>query len=278
MGRPYIFLRELLDRLWMSLQRRLSNLVDHRHSISKGRARWILRSTGLLVAALAVTQLVPTLADEATPPPNEAVLAEGIEESDSSVVVIVAEEEPTGGDNSPVSLAEEDEITYATTETETIVVPPPIVLADDQAISYRIPTQVKVDPRSVTALLPGLQFSGGETLLLCVQGSGLRFDGASKGFVDDLASDEFIIEGDLTGSLRLSGSYDQVVAYLNSDSGLRAWSNSGAIAGKVMSLSLVALTGVSVDPGFCGQGKVQSVEFRAIGLGMNTKKGGGRLN
>lgn len=278
MGRPYIFLRELLDRLWMGLQRRLSTLADSRYYLSHGRARWISRTTGLLLAALAVTQLVPTLADEATPPPNEAVLAVDIEESDSSVVVIVAEEEQSGGDNSPVSLPGEDEITYATTETETIVVPPPILLADDQAISYRIPAQVTVDPRSVTALLPGLQFSGGDTLLLCVQGSGLRFDGGTKGFVDDLASDEFIIEGDLTGSLRLSGDYGQVVAFLNSESGLRAWSKSGVIAGKVMTFSLVALSGISVDPGFCGQGKAQSVEFRAIGLGMNTKKGGGRLN
>ena len=172
----------------------------------------------------------------------------------------------------------DSEVTYSTLETETVVAPPPIVLSGNQSISSRIPTVIKVDPRAVTALLPGVAFAGEETLLLCVRGAGLRFDGLNKGFVDDVAEEEFIYDGDLTSSLRISGSYDRVAAYLNSDSGLRIWSNSGAIAGKAFAISVVALTGVSVDPDFCDQGKSQYVEMRGLGLGMNTKKGGGRLD
>jgi hypothetical protein len=238
----------------------------------------MIRISGLALASLAVTQLVPTLADEATPPVNEAVIAPEVIESDSLVVLSVGEDPSSGGDNSAVVPSQETEVTYATSETETVIEAPPIVLADNQSISSRIASVIKVDPRSVTALLPPVSFAGEETLLLCVQGGGLRFDGFTKGFADDITEEEFLSEGDLTSSLRMSGSYDRVVAYLNADNGLRIWSNSGALAGKSFSLSVASLTGPSVDPSFCGQGKTQYVFIQSIGLGMNTKKGGGRLN
>jgi hypothetical protein len=239
----------------------------------------MVRISGLALASLAVTQLVPTLADEATPPVNEAVIAPEVVESDSIVVLSPGEEPSTGGDNSPVIPSQDTEITYATTETETVVeAPPPIVLSGNQSISTRIASVIKVDPRSVTALLPPVSFAGDESLLLCIEGGGLRFDGFNKGFADEIEEEEFLAQGDLTSSLRISGSYDRVVAYLNSDNGLRIWSNSGALAGKAFMISVVALTGPSVDASFCGQGKSQYVSVQSIGLGMNTKKGGGRLN
>lgn len=239
----------------------------------------MIRVSGLALASLAVTQLVPTLADEATPPVNEAVVAPEIIESESVVVLSAGEDLSTGGDNSPVLPSQDTEITYATTETETVVeAPPPILLSSNQSISTRIASVVKVDPRSVTALLPPVSFSGDETLLLCVEGGGLKFDGFNKGFADDFVEEEFIAEGDLTSSLRISGSYDRVIAYMNNENGLRVWSNNGAIAGKAFTISVASLSGPSVDPSFCGQGKSQYVSFQSIGLGMNTKKGGGRLN
>jgi hypothetical protein len=111
-----------------------------------------------------------------------------------------------------------------------------------------------VDPRSVTALLPSIAFAGNETLLLCIQGSGLRFDASSKGFADDRKAEDFIAKGDFTEFLRVSGSYEDVTTFVNSESGLRVWSSNGAIAGKVLSLSVVALSGPSIDRDFCDQG------------------------
>jgi hypothetical protein len=274
MSRPYLFLRELLadrsDRLW--------NAFRHAYRGGGRRARWTVRVAGLALAAVAVTQLVPTLADEATPPANETLLAPEAVTSDSVVVLSASGDTQLGADNSPVAGGSDTEITYATTETETVVEPPPIVLSNDQSISTRIASTVKVDPRSVTALLPSIAFAGNETLLLCIQGSGLRFDASSKGFADDRKAEDFIAEGDLTGLLRVSGSYEAVATFVNSENGLRVWSSNGAIAGKVLSLSVVALSGPSIDRDFCDQGRSQSVYFQALGLGMNTKKGGVRLN
>jgi hypothetical protein len=270
MGRPFITLTEGADRLWHSLQQAYLN---------RGRrSRWIVRIASLAVAVLAVTQLIPTLAEESTPPPNESVAAAEVNQGDSVVVLSASDDLASNGDNSAVSSGQDTQVTYSTLETETALQAPPIVLSSNQSISSRIPAVIKVDPRSVTALLPSIAVAGEETLLLCIRGEGLRFDGSSKGFVDDVVEEDFIADGDLTGSLRISGGYDRVVAYLNSEGGLRIWSNNGVVAGKALSISAVALTGVSVEPDFCGQGRSQYVEVRAIGLGMNTKKGGVRLN
>lgn len=270
MSRPYVVLVEGLERVWIRLQ--------DAYQARGRRSRWLVRVSGLGLAVLAVTQLVPTLAEEATPPPSEVGLASTPNQGDSVVVVSSSGDLSAGGDNSAVTSGQDTSITYSTLETETAVQAPPIVLASNQIISSRIPAVIKVDPRTVTALLPEISIVGEETLLLCVQGAGLRFDGMTKGFVDDRAEDEFLADGDLTGSLRISGEYEQVVAYLNSGGGLRIWAKNGVVAEKSFSLSAVALTGVSVDSAFCSQGKSQSVEIRALGLGINTKKGGVRLN
>lgn len=270
MGRPFLFLVERADRIWAWLQSAY---------LRRGqRSRWLVRISGLALAVLAVTQLVPTLAEEATPPPNESVAVTDVPQSDSLVVLSASGDSSAGGDNSAVTSGQDTSVTYSTMETETVAQAPPIVVAADQTISSRIPSVIKVDPRSVTALLPAIAIAGEETLLLCVQGAGLRFDGLVKGFVDERMEDDFLADGDLTGSLRISGRYDQVVAYLNSDGGLRIWSNSGVVAGKTLSISVVALTGISVEQSFCNEGKSQNVAIQAVGLGLNTKKGGVRLN
>lgn len=273
MGRPYLFLLERIDRAW---QNSLSA-----YQARGRRARWVARVASLTVIGFALTQLVPTLADESTPPPNQVIVSQSIEET-STVVVVGSDENlsGSGGDNSPTEVMAETSIAYATTETETVIEPvaPPVEVAGEQGMQIRVPNSVKVDPRSVTALLPEIQVGGTENLLICLQGSGIRFDSGSKGFGDDIDGDEFKIEGDLTGSLRVSGSRGVVMGFLNSAGGLRVWSNGGAIAGKSWSISAVALTGVSVDEGFCDSGSVRFMEVRALGLNLNTKKGGVRLN
>lgn len=273
MSRPYLFLRERLDRF--------ASRVADRWKNRGRRLRWVARIAGLLVTALALTQLVPTLADESTPPPNEFVLPEEVLESDSAIVVSSSEDlSESGGDNSPALVESDSEITYATLETETVTQPPPpppIGAASNQYMEFRIPSVIKVDPRSFTALMPALNVTGDGDLLLCISGGGLRFDALTKGFVDDRVEDEFLVEGDLTGLLRISAPYPIAVALLNAADGLRIWSNSGGLSGKLVQITAVAMTGLSTDPDFCGQGNTRYVAIQALGLALNTKKGGVRL-
>jgi len=268
MFRPFYSLIEGADRLAQSL--------SDVHRNRGRRSRWITRTAGLAIVAAALTQLIPTLADETTPPPNEGVVAADVPLGETVVVLGSSEDLSfTGGDNSAVMGGDEGEITYATSETETANsdTPSEIQVVADQGVALRIPAVIKVDPRSVTALLPAISMAGEETLLLCISGASLKFDLASKGFVDDTSRDELIVDGDLTGDLRISGAYEQVSALVNGAGGLRVWSTNRVVAGKDAAFAAVVLTGVAVNKELCGsQATVRTLQIRALGLGLETKK------
>lgn len=270
MLRPFSFIVERLTDISERFSRGLQG---------RGRgARWLIRIAGLAVAALAVTQLIPTLADEATPPPNEILLPSA---SDSDSVVVVegtSSGESTGGDNSEVTPGETQLVTYATTETETITPKEKVRAKEVQSSALRIPASIKVDPRSVTALLPLIDLSGEGPLLACVSGVGLRFDSGRKGFVDDVEDESYLIDGDLTGALRISGSAAQILGIVNADGGLRVWSSTGKVVGQLFSFSLTAVSDLTTESELCGSGNTRQVAIEGLGIGLETKKGGVQLN
>ena len=269
MLRPFSFIVERLTDMSERLIRGIQN---------RGRgARWLVRIAGLSVAALVVTQLIPTLADEATPPPNQ-ILAPSI--SDTESVVVLPESttgEASGDDNSAVTSGETPIVTYSTTETQTIAPKEKVRASEIQSNGLRVPTSIKVDPRSVTALLPLIDLSGDGVLLACLSGVGLRFDSGRKGFVDDVEDASYLLDGDLTGSLRISGSAGQILGIINGDGGLRVWANSGRVVGKVFSFSLTSVSDLTTDSELCGSGKTRQVVIEALGIGLETKKGGVEL-
>lgn len=270
MLRPFSFLVERLTRtseqilLWVRNQR--------------GGSRWVLRIAGLTLAALAVTQLIPTLAEEATPPPNEILAPSGSESETVVVVDDTSESGGTGGDNSAVTPWETQVVTYSTSETQTIAPKEKARAKEVQSTNLRIPSRIKVDPRSVTALFPLIDLSGDGTLLACLSGVGLRFDGANKGFVDDVDDESYLVDGDLTGELRISGSAAQILGIINGAGGLRVWANSGRLVGKTFSLSLTSVSDLTTESELCGSGTTRQVAIEALGIGLDTKKGGIELN
>lgn len=272
MFRPFYLLLEGADRAIEVLQDKFRN--------RSRRFRWVARTAGLAVVAMAVTQLIPTLADESTPPANEEVIAAEVPMSET-VVVLGSSGGLTssGGDNSIVSGGENGELTYASTESEstTVEVRPNVQLLEDQGIVIRLPSVLKVDPRSVTTLLPALYMESEATAILCLSGEGLRFDLANKGFEDDIVQDDLVVEGDLTSSLRVSGSTEQISSLVNSIGGLRIWSTNRVVAGRDLRVSVAALSGVSVDSELCSA-TTRMVQIKALGVGLETKKGGGTLN
>ena len=274
MFRPFYSLMEGMDRVVQLLLEGVR---------TRGRRfRWFSRITGLAILAMAVTQLIPTLADESTPPANEQVIAAEIPAGETVVVLGSSEDlSASGGDNSAVQGGEADEITYATSETETETTDPRfnVEVADEQTITLRLPSVLRVDPRAVTAALPAISIAGEGTLLLCIRGEGLRFDLANKGFVDDATGDELIVDGDLTGSLRISGGLEQVTSLVNQAGGLRIWSTNRVVAGKDLTFAATALTGVSTEEQLCGgQANLRTLQIRPLGIGMETKKSDVRLN
>ena len=270
MLRPFSFIVERLTDISERLATRMR---------SPGRgSRWLLRIAGLSLAALAVTQLIPTLADEATPPPNE-IPSSSI--SDSETVIVLdgtSASDTTGGDNSAVTPGESPVVTYSTTETQTILTKEKVRAKEIQNSSLRLPGSIKVDPRSVTALLPLIDLSGDGPLLACISGVGLRFDSGRKGFVDDLEDAGYLIDGDLTGALRISGSSAQILGVINGDGGLRVWANSGRVVGKPFAFSLTSVSDLTTESELCGSGTTRQVGIEALGLSLETKKGGVQLS
>lgn len=239
-------------------------------------ARWSIRIAGLSVAALAVTQLIPTLADEATPPPNE--IPASITTGDSeSVIVVDGSSEGSDADNSAVVPGDTPLVTYSTNETETAIKKPTVRSAEVSTTAIRIPSTIKVDPRAVTALLPLIDFSGEGTFLACFSGVGTRFDGARKGFADDGSDEELLIAGDLTGSLRISGSSARILGTVNGEGGLRIWSSNGRVVGKSFTLALVPVSDLTTEGELCSEGVSRQVAVETLGISLDTKKGGVRL-
>ena len=270
MFRPFSFLVE-----------RLSDASDRVARAIEGRGkgvRWLVRIAGLSIAALAVTQLIPTLADEATPPPNQVNTSLAPSESDSVVVLgDNVEGLGSGADNSTVTPGDTAVVSYATSETETVVNKPRVRASQVQSTSIKVPSAIKVDPRAVTALLPLIDLSGEGTLLACISGVGTRFDGARKGFADDLSDEDLLIEGDLTGSLRISGSSSRILGVVNGEGGLRIWSNSGRVVGKTFNFALVPVSDLTTEAELCDQGNSRQIALETLGISLETKKGGVRL-
>ena len=159
---------------------------------------------------------------------------------------------------------------------ETITIP---TLIDPQPrILLRVPLSMSVDPRAHSYQTSAIHFTDSHTLLACFVGHGVGFDVGTLNALDNMDSENFIVEGDRTPFLRVSGTSGAIAALLRANGGVRIFTSSGAIAGRAFTFSLTALNFASTDSAYCGASKAVSTSvFSPLKIDLGLVKGQGSL-
>ena len=255
----------------------------------RGLIRLASRFVFLSISAGALALISSAIADELNLV-NDSVQEESLAAPELDIVAIAESSTVTN------ELTVETVTAVVTPDPEPII-PAPEVLATDEEIElegataevsvyideqpqFRMiaPASIPVDPRAKSAFIPRLQFSGAETVLACFNGNGIAFDVAQIRQNDDQNLGDYLIDGDQSSALRISGDIAVVRALINSGNVLFTYSSGAAIASKFFTLSLVALNEPSTDFELCSGARTStSSVFRALGVAISTKKGGGAL-
>ena len=167
-----------------------------------------------------------------------------------------------------------DETFTAVAETTTV----PILINPQPNLTLRMPLSIGVDPRSRSYLMSSIEFRGALIYLACFTGASVVFDIGTTGVLDNFAGDNFIVEGDRTSKLLVSGSGAAIKALLQSSGGMRITSSSGALSGHALTLSLTALNRASTKSEYCGAAKAASTSvFSPLKIDLGITKGQGTL-
>lgn len=269
MNRPTYFLREFRDRSGLTRNRRR------------------LRALALaLTAGLVTTQVFPTLAenseeleqiseDTATvlspignsdPSPEEAIEDGATNEAGSDEGV---------GESNAGEAVNEGESSDEEPELAPPPPPPPFAISD-QNIFINMPSSVRVDPRASTVFLPRMLFYSTGTLMVCISSNALRFDIGTPGMIDDGVSEYVMISGDQSSYLVISGNSAWVTGYLNSEMGMKMFSDIGGVGKKSVFFRFVSISQPSLNDALCLDGSTsnyRAIQVVPLGLSQNISKG-----
>ena len=238
------------------------------------RQKFARRVFLLTCAAIAITQILPSLAEEMTPDPVPQV-------SESPVAT------PTI--NPPVDAEVTSDTSTATADPEVLEVPPApfeeIALdssevieefvelppapkprfADRQSILFRAPGRYLVDPRATSAQLMPLQISSDELVLVCLSAPGRRFEVA-------LIRGDIALMGNGGELLSITGSATSISSLFNSAQGVRV-SSGAKIAPSQVSIGMGVVTDMPEDQSLCAQMPInQKLNISPLGLTMKLVK------
>ena len=202
----------------------------------------------------------PSPSDSQSPPPGDSIIPPGTSTPSPSAS---APPSTSGG------LSKSESATASASPTPAAVA--------NQVMRINLPSVLPVDPRAVFRLLPGVNISGPQYLLACINASNITLDIYTKNAIDALFNGQRLATGDLTSDLLISGTTDQVVAILNSYGGMRLAGTRGALGGLYLNLRLTALTAPSLNAVHCGQGSpanTRTIYLRSLELGQNLIKNG----
>jgi hypothetical protein len=162
--------------------------------------------------------------------------------------------------------------------------PIPVHALANQSMYLIAPKQVSVDPRATTTTLPAITVGSSETLLLCAFSDKAIFHVPYIPYIPvaidpkkpELGSrNSFLIQGQGSSHLRISGPSYAVMSAFNGGNGMRITSSSRAISGGQILLRFVNMSEPSLDGSFCGQGSVsnnRSISIRALGIDLQMLK------
>jgi hypothetical protein len=251
-----------LSEIGYRIKERFLSLVNDDRKFVKLFSR--LGFLGLFAAIIVI--VAPTSAEETSPDPAPTPT-----EIIDTTTAIVDTSTPTPY-ASPISI---DTSTIAETLTVLSVKETTTPLSVQPKFSIKVPATLAIDPRATTKYLPAISFSGSDFVLACIIGNNVNLDIAGKKAISDVASSGHIIVGDMTSALFISGKTNDVLNLINSENGLFAYTTSGGLTDRSVSIELVAMTNPGVKRTFCDSAKsATSLTFRSMGLGMDTVKSG----
>ncbi len=262
-----------LDRIIDSARERMDYLL---HGQSR-RARLVTRVAFLAFAALFISTIIPTMAQntEDLPAQQEAQLPP-LPPEETTTVAAQGEASTTDALPSPSPDPTLGALPDSLSDSATAIPAEP--LANQPHYKVRVPASLNLDPRAAMGTLPAIAASGSEFSLICISGNNIRFDVATRRIPDSAANDSLLLGGDLSSLLRISGKTGDAVALLNSMGGLTAYSTQSALAGKTLTISFVAMGAPDISPEYCSAAKsAASLTFRALGLEVTKGVGAVKL-
>ena len=244
-----------------------------RSRISERRNKRRLRALALTItAALIVTQVFPTLAENLTG--GDPTI------SDTSTAIISPEPNVSDGaiEEESSEVAEDGENTEAVDASPSPTPSPtplPPMATSSQEMLITLPGSLRVDPRATSVFMPQIQFVSNNALLVCIASSNLLFDLGSYRVSDDREEEYVLVKGDRTSFLLISGYPVFVNSLLNSQSGLRIYREGGAIGNHFALFRFVDLTKPAVEESLCLDGNQANNRFLTmvpLGLSQNISK------
>lgn len=223
---------------------------------------------------------------EATPTPQAPAPTPETTGEETPAATSEPTPEPTTSSNSPATevaptpAASAEPTSSASPEPK----PVPVHALANQSIYLIAPKVVSVDPRATTTTLPAITTGSSETILLCAASDKAIFHVPYVPFIPvainpkkpELGSkNSFLIEGQGSSQLRLSGPSYAVMSAFNGGNGMRITSASRAISGSQIYLRFINMSEPTLDGAFCGRGNVsnnRSISVRALGIDLHMVK------
>lgn len=238
------------------------------------RQKFARRVFLLTCAAIAITQILPSLADEMTPDPvpqvSESPLATPTIDIPVDVEIVTDTSTATAEPEVPeVPPAPFEEVTLDNSEvTEEFVELPPAPkprFADRQSILFRAPGRYLVDPRATSAQLTPLQVSSDELVMVCLSAPGRRFEvGVIRG--------DITLMGNGSDLLAIAGSAPAITSLFNMVPGIRVTSLQ-KVAPSQVSIGMGVVTDMPEDQSLCAQMPInQKLNISPLGLTMKLVK------
>ena len=233
----------------------------------------------LLLVFLAVTQVVPTLAENISLSLNS--LSES-ENQDSNEMSQPADSSDTEGSPSEDVEAETDEGSTAEIEdSESSATagsapriqsrpPPPPHATENQWMFIQVPTSIRVDPRAVVTFLPKSTISSLTTMMMCISSATLKFDVGLQKIIDDVEKGYVLIRGDMTNSLIISGDSGAINNTLLTAGSFRFFTDTSTIGQRQAKFRFVDVSAPTLDESLCDDGReTNSRDVRIVPLGLS---------
>jgi len=260
-----------LDRAFEWLSAQIAKIVPR--SVMESRyTKYFGRFVVVLLVALGISRLAPTLAEQGSMPPPVVTTSGSV--IDTSTVTPSPSASTASPTPSPSDSATPAPIYISSTptvvsESETVAsaspnpTAAPKVLADQNLVIH-IPSIVPVDPRATSVFLPPFYISGTAYVETCISSDNSFFDVGSKNLIDGSGAHPIDIAGDLTSTLLLTNSPVAVSQLIGSQGGLKVFTAGESVAGTLLRVATVALSKPSLDPTFCSYAAPQNVKIVTI--------------
>ena len=275
-----------LDELINRLRYRFN---DYWHS-EKRSIKLISRALALTLFAAILSTIAPTLADELSSDPT---MLEPVSQSSPAPSTQPISETPTATPSASATFTPEPEVSrppvaspsesaFAESSESSTADMPGVPLETQTAYVVKAPSTIAVDPRALNRFAPHIYVTNPnpeiEYTMVCISGSGLRFDVKQKGAAHNQVEGAELIAGDLSGLVLVSAETARAIELVNSYQGLFISSTGGGISGRSLAFRFVAVNKPVVDPAYCGAARSGAITtLRPLGLDQSTVKGGGRL-